>query len=69
MGSRALEILGALVERSGDLVSRAEIIDAVWPETAVDDSNLNVQIAALRRVPVCGSGETGFVGSRSPAAR
>jgi adenylate cyclase len=50
MGSRALEILGVLVERSGDLVSRTEIMDAVWPETAVDDSNLNVQIAALRRV-------------------
>jgi adenylate cyclase len=50
MGSRALEILGVLVERSGDLVSRGEIMDAVWPETAVDDSNLNVQIAALRRV-------------------
>ena len=39
-----------LVERPGELVSRAEIIDGVWPETAVDDSNLNVQIAALRRV-------------------
>jgi DNA-binding winged helix-turn-helix (wHTH) protein len=50
LGSRSLEILGVLVERPGDLVSRAEIMDAVWPETAVDDSNLNVQIAALRRV-------------------
>jgi TolB-like protein len=39
-----------LVERPGELVSRAEIIDGVWPETAVEDSNLNVQIAALRRV-------------------
>jgi pentatricopeptide repeat protein len=50
MGSRALDILGVLVERPGDLVSRAEIMAAVWPETAVEDSNLNVQIAALRRV-------------------
>jgi adenylate cyclase len=50
MGSRALEILGVLVERPGELVSRAEIIAAVWPGTAVEDSNLNVQIAALRRV-------------------
>jgi DNA-binding winged helix-turn-helix (wHTH) protein len=50
VGSRALEILGLLVERAGDLVSRAEIIAAVWPETAIEDSNLNVQIAALRRV-------------------
>jgi adenylate cyclase len=50
MGSRALDILGVLVERPGELVSRAEIISAVWPETAVEDSNLDVQIAALRRV-------------------
>src|SRR5580700_5917531 len=50
MGSRALDILGVLVERPGELVSRAEIIAAVWPRTAVEDSNLNVQIAALRRV-------------------
>jgi TolB-like protein len=50
MGSRALAILGVLVERSGELVSRAEIMAAVWPGTAVEDSNLNVQIAALRRV-------------------
>jgi len=50
IGSRALDILGVLVERAGELCSRAEIIDAVWPGTAVEDSNLNVQIAALRRV-------------------
>jgi TolB-like protein/Tfp pilus assembly protein PilF len=50
MGSRALEILGVLVERPGELVPRAEIISAVWPETAVEGSNLDVQIAALRRV-------------------
>jgi TolB-like protein len=50
MGSRALDILGVLVERPGELVSRAEIMAAVWPGTVVEDSNLNVQIAALRRV-------------------
>src|SRR3984893_4240331 len=50
IGSRALDILGVLVERPGDLVSRAEIVEAVWPRTAVEDSNLNVQIAVLRRI-------------------
>src|ERR1700676_1775325 len=50
IGSRALDILGVLVERPGDLVSRAAIIEAVWPGTAVEDSNLNVQVAALRRI-------------------
>jgi pentatricopeptide repeat protein len=50
MGSRALDILGVLVERPGDLLTRAEIFAAVWPGMAVEDSNLDVQIAALRRV-------------------
>jgi adenylate cyclase len=50
IGSRALDVLGVLVERPGDLVSRDEIISAVWPETVVEDSNLPVQIRALRRV-------------------
>jgi TolB-like protein len=61
VGSRALSILGLLVERPGDLVTRAEIMAAVWPGAAVEDSNLNVQIAALRRVLDEGGTEGSFV--------
>jgi adenylate cyclase len=50
IGSRALDVLSVLVGRQGDLVSRDEIIAAVWPSTVVEDSNLNMQIAALRRI-------------------
>jgi TolB-like protein/DNA-binding winged helix-turn-helix (wHTH) protein len=50
VGSRALEILGVLVQRSGELVFRDEIINAVWPGVVVEDSNLPAQIGALRRV-------------------
>jgi DNA-binding winged helix-turn-helix (wHTH) protein len=50
IGSRALDVLGVLVGRSGDLVSRDEIIAAVWPATVVEDNNLNMQIGALRRL-------------------
>jgi TolB-like protein/DNA-binding winged helix-turn-helix (wHTH) protein/Flp pilus assembly protein TadD len=50
LGSRALDVLRVLVERPGDLVSRDQIIAAVWPATVVEDNNLNMQIAALRRV-------------------
>ena len=50
MGSRSLGILGVLVDRAGEVVSRTDLIAAVWPGMAVEDSNLNVQIAALRRV-------------------
>jgi TolB-like protein/DNA-binding winged helix-turn-helix (wHTH) protein/tetratricopeptide (TPR) repeat protein len=50
IGSRALDILGVLIERAGEVVSKEEIIAAVWPRTVVEDSNLTVQISALRRV-------------------
>ena len=50
IGPRALDVLGVLVERAGELVTRDELIAAVWPETVVEDNNLNMQIAALRRV-------------------
>ena len=50
IGSRALEVLGVLIERHGDLVSRDEFLAAVWPNTVVEEANLAVQISALRRV-------------------
>jgi len=50
-GSRALDLLSALVGRPGSLVSKREIMAAVWPGMAVEGSNLTVQIAALRWVP------------------
>src|SRR5271155_2825882 len=50
IGSRALDILGVLIARAGEVVSKDEIIAAVWPGTIVEDSNLTVQISALRRV-------------------
>ena len=50
IGSRALEMLMILVEHSGNLVSKDEILAAVWPKTIVDEANLSVQISALRRV-------------------
>src|SRR6266849_5878542 len=61
IGRRALDILGVLVERPGDLVSRDEIIEAVWPETTVEDGNLNVQIAALPRILDDGRAEGGCI--------
>jgi TolB-like protein len=50
LGSRALDVLGVLVERLGDLVTKQAIMDTVWPDTAVEENNLTVQISALRRV-------------------
>src|SRR5271157_727369 len=49
LGSRALDILIALIERPGELVGRDELIGRVWPNTHVDEGNLKFQISALRR--------------------
>ncbi len=49
IGSRALAVLRVLIERSGDLVLRDEIMAAAWPGTVVEDNNLTVQISTLRR--------------------
>ena len=49
IGSRAQDILTLLLERPGTVVSKDAIMEAVWPKTAVEPNNLNVQIAALRR--------------------
>ncbi|MGF6125078.1 putative ATPase/DNA-binding winged helix-turn-helix (wHTH) protein [Pseudomonas frederiksbergensis] len=49
MGGRALDILQVLVERAGDVVSKDELIARVWPTSVVEEINLRVHIAALRR--------------------
>jgi DNA-binding winged helix-turn-helix (wHTH) protein len=50
IGPRALDVLGVLVERSGELVLKEEIMAAVWQRMAVENANLTVQISTLRRV-------------------
>ena len=49
IGARALDILAALVARPGVLLSKRELIARVWPDTVVEDCNLKVNMAALRR--------------------
>jgi len=50
LGQRAVALLRVLVEQAGVPVSKDALIDAAWPGLAVEESNLTVQIAALRRV-------------------
>ena len=49
LGSRALEILIALLERRGEMVSKQDLTARVWPNLFVDPSNLTVHMSALRR--------------------
>jgi DNA-binding winged helix-turn-helix (wHTH) protein len=48
--SRALDILIALVERPGEVVGKDELMARVWPNSLVEEDNLKVQVAALRRI-------------------
>ena len=56
IGGRALEILIALVDRAGHVVTKEELIAHTWPHTIVEETNLRVHIAALRRA--LGDGQT-----------
>jgi predicted ATPase/DNA-binding winged helix-turn-helix (wHTH) protein len=49
LGGRALDILQVLVEHAGSVVSKDELIAQVWPRSVVEEINLRVHIAALRR--------------------
>jgi len=49
LGSRALEILIALLERPGELVTKEELMNLIWPDVFVEPANLTVHISALRR--------------------
>src|SRR5882672_8716309 len=49
LGGRALDILIALVERAGEVVSRKELISRVWPDVFVDEANLRVHVSHLRK--------------------
>ena len=50
IGARAFDLLETLLMNRERVVSRDEIVQAVWPDTVVGDNNLNVQIANLRRI-------------------
>jgi adenylate cyclase len=50
LGARAFDLLSVLVSHPGVVVSKSAIMDAVWPGLAVEESNLTVQMSALRRV-------------------
>src|SRR5580704_8365456 len=57
LGSRAFDTLAALVERAGEIVSKEELIARAWPQTFVEESNLKIQVSALRRA--LGDGHAG----------
>src|SRR5436853_867969 len=61
LGSRAFDILAALVERSGEVVAKQELIARAWPQTFVEEANLKMQVSALRRALGDGQGGHRYV--------
>jgi predicted ATPase/DNA-binding winged helix-turn-helix (wHTH) protein len=49
LGGRALDVLIALVERAGEVVTHKELNSSVWPDVTVEGANLRAHIAALRK--------------------
>jgi predicted ATPase/DNA-binding winged helix-turn-helix (wHTH) protein len=49
LGQRALDILLVLVSRHGQLVTKNELMNEVWPGVVVEENNLQVHISALRK--------------------
>lgn len=61
LSPKAFDILCALVERRGDLVSKDELMKQVWPDAFVEDNNLTVNMTAIRRALGEKRGENRFI--------
>jgi DNA-binding winged helix-turn-helix (wHTH) protein/Flp pilus assembly protein TadD len=46
---KALDVLIALAEQRGDVVTKDELLRRVWPDTFVEEANLSVNVSALRK--------------------
>jgi predicted ATPase/DNA-binding winged helix-turn-helix (wHTH) protein len=49
LGGRALDVLIVLAGRSGEVVTHQKLISTAWPDVTVEDANLRVHIAVLRK--------------------
>lgn len=49
LGARALDLLCVLAGRPGELVTKDELLDRVWPGLVVEEANVQVQVSLLRK--------------------
>lgn len=50
LGARAFDLLVAMAARPGQLVTKSELLEEVWPGLVVEEANLAVQVSSLRKV-------------------
>jgi|SRR5580692_10509817 DNA-binding winged helix-turn-helix (wHTH) protein len=65
LGSRALDILIALVERPAEVVTKKELFARVWPDLLVDEGSLRYHVSALRKALDDGQSATRYVANVS----
>ena len=49
LGHRGMLLLSALLSRPGEVLTKSDLIDAAWQGAVVEETNLSVQIASLRK--------------------
>ena len=50
VGTRGLDLLLALIERRDRVVTKDELLSLVWPGLVVEETNIKVQVSALRKI-------------------
>ena len=50
VGARAFDVLCTLVDHAGQLVTKKQLFDQVWPGLVVEENNLQVHVSSLRRI-------------------
>jgi DNA-binding winged helix-turn-helix (wHTH) protein/Tfp pilus assembly protein PilF len=61
LSGKAFDVLSLLVRRAGHLVSKGELLSEVWPRTLVQEVNLTVHIASIRKALQDGEGDGPFI--------
>ena len=57
LGGRAYDVLIALLENAGEVVTKADLIAKAWPDVTVEEGSLRVHVSALRKA--LGDGQFG----------
>jgi predicted ATPase/DNA-binding winged helix-turn-helix (wHTH) protein len=61
IGGRALDILIALTERPGAIVTKRELLKQVWPESVIEEGTMRVHVTLLRKILRLGGAQTDYV--------
>ncbi len=61
LSSRAFDILSYLIEKKGEIVEKDELLERVWTDSFVEESNLAVHISAIRRILHEKKGESKYI--------